>query len=148
MSINTEIGGATANSYVSVGSADDYFNNRNNSDFWLDISSNASTSTLAISEKEALLKQATRELDRSFNFYSQKYYEVPKFDDNYQNLEFPRTTTLDVNGDRIIPDEVKYATYEQALWLKERTGKRTTSDGDVIKNQFIICRIIYSITII
>jgi hypothetical protein len=137
MSINIEVGGATANSYVSVASADAYFNARENSDGWTDLLG-ASTGTLsATSRKENLLKQATREIDRSFRFHSHKYETAAKGNTNYQNLEFPRRNTLDDSGDTIIPDEVKFATYEQALWLRERAGKRTNSDGVVAEKQFI-----------
>jgi hypothetical protein len=134
MSINTTIGGATANSYVSVASADSYFSGRVNADSWNDISLNTN-STAATTQKENLLKQSTREIDRGLRFQDQKYYDVPLGNENYQALEFPRSSTLDDDGDRIIPDEVKFATYEQSLWLKERGGKRTDTNGAVIQPQ-------------
>jgi hypothetical protein len=136
MSINIEIGGATANSYVSVASADSYFSARVNASSWNDISNNTNA-TSSTTQKENLLKQATREIDRKLRFQDQKYYDVPLGNDNYQALEFPRTSTLDDDGDRIIPDEVKFATYEQALWLQERGGKRTDANGSVINKQII-----------
>lgn len=134
MSINTEIGGATANSYVSVASADSYMEARINADKWTDISLNTN-GTSATSEKENLLKEATREIDFNLRFHDYKYYDVLIGDTNYQSLDFPRSSNIDSSGDRMIPDEVKYATYEQALWLKERSGKRTDSVGSVINPQ-------------
>jgi hypothetical protein len=135
MSINTEIGGATANSYVSVASANEYLESRSNNESWINISSNASTSTYATTWKENLLKQATREIDRTYRFYNSKYNLGEKGDDDYQNLEFPRQNTLDTNGDPLIPDEIKFATYEQALWIEERTGLKTTDAGVPIQRQ-------------
>jgi hypothetical protein len=136
MSINTEIGGATANSYVSVASADAYFDARINSSNWTDISLNT-TSTAATTAKESYLKQATREIDYNLRFQDAKYEDVPIGNENYQALEFPRRSNTDDNGDKIIPEDVKFATYEQALWLTERGGKRTDSNGVVTQPQTI-----------
>jgi hypothetical protein len=139
MAIHTSIATPTADSYVSVASANTYFNNRDHSDAWLDITGTAMVggTTAAREKKENLLKQATREIDRTYRFFSSKYYQGIKGESTYQFLEFPRTENVDANANLYIPDEVKYATYEQALWVMERTGKRTNEDGAVIEPQFI-----------
>jgi len=137
MAIHTSIGTSTANSYISVASANEYFNTRENSDAWIDISSEYSTNTEATTAKENLLIQATREIDRTFRFHENKYYQGIKGQDTYQNLEFPRTSNVDADGNLYIPDEVKEATCEQALWIKERTGKRTAEDGTVVEAEII-----------
>jgi hypothetical protein len=136
MSINTEIGGATANSYVSVASADQYLEARFNGDAWQRISENYG-STTATTVKENLLKQSTREIDRSYRFHNSKYNRGEKGDDDYQNLEFPRSNTVDTDGDPLIPDEIKFATYEQALWIMERQGVKTTDAGLPIQRELV-----------
>ena len=73
MAIHTSVGTSTADSYVSVASANTYFNAHENADAWLDMGSTGTLSSTT--RKENLLKQATRELDRSFRFHEQKYYQ-------------------------------------------------------------------------
>lgn len=136
MSIHYSIGTSTADSYVSVPDANTYFASRLQTDPWTNLS-NATTSTAATSIKENVLKQATRELDSTFRFYGSKYNQGIEGATDYQALEFPRTNHTDVNGDLYIPDDVKYATYEQALWILERGGMKVTQDGTVIKPNFI-----------
>ena len=132
MAIHKSIGTSTADSYVSTASADAYFLAKENSDAW-DRIENASTGTLsATTRKENLLKQATREIDKSLRFYEGKYYDYPIGNTNYQALEFPRSSNIDDNSNLYIPDEVKFAEYEQALWIMTRDGKKTTNDGATI----------------
>ena len=120
--MNIDIGGATAVSYVSVASADAYFDGRENADKWWDMQGVSSLSATA--RKENLLQQATRELDNHVRFYGSKYNQGDVNESDYQALEFPRTDNEDSDGDLYIPKEVKYATYEQALWIMERGGIR------------------------
>ena len=132
MSIHTSIATPTADSYVSTASADAYFLAKENSDAWDNIES-ASTGTLsATTRKENLLKQSTRELDRNLRFYERKYYDYPIGNSDYQALQFPRLSNIDDSSDLYIPDEVKYATYEQALWIMVRDGRKTTNEGETI----------------
>jgi hypothetical protein len=137
MAIHTSLGTPTANSYVSTASANEYFQTRENSDNWDDIGDESTTSTIATATKENLLIQATREIDRTYRFHDTKYNQGIRGQDTYQNLEFPRFSNIDADTNLFIPDEIKYATYEQALWIRERTGKRTTEDGAVIEKQII-----------
>jgi hypothetical protein len=122
MSLNTEVGGATANSYVSLASANEYFDSRENSDVWVDMVGVGSYTATA--RKEGLLKQATRELDVLRYSYT-KYQTVPFNDENYQALEFPRSINTDSDGNLYIPPEVKDAQYEQAIWILERGGLKS-----------------------
>jgi len=128
MAIHTSIGTSTADSYVSVASADAYLDVKENADAWVNVV-NSSTGTLsATSRKEALLKQATREIDRSFRFFDSKYYQGIRGQSTYQALEFPRSSNVDADSEIYIPDEIKYAAYEQALWILQRGGLRTNPE--------------------
>jgi hypothetical protein len=132
MAIKTSIGTPTANSYVSVASADEYFNGRYNSDSWLAISFATSDTATVRTDKENLLIQATRDIDKTYRFFGSKYNTGIKGQSTYQNLEFPRNDDVDVDNNLIIRDEIKYATYEQALWVIERSTQRKTEDGAVV----------------
>lgn len=132
MSIHSSIGTPTADSYVTEASANSYFEAREQSDSWTNI--DAQTGNLnATQRKENLLKQATREIDRAYRFYGNKYYQGTIADAEYQALEFPRSDNTDVNGSLYIPYDVKYATYEQALWILSRSTPVMTADGVPIK---------------
>jgi hypothetical protein len=137
MSINYSVGTPTANSYVSVGLANTYFSERVISDGWTNISVNSTGTLTATAQKERLLKQATREIDSAYRFQQRKYNDYTYGDDNYQALEFPRSYNFDVDGYPYIPDEVQWATCEQALWILERGGKKTTNEGTTIERQLI-----------
>jgi hypothetical protein len=132
MSINTEVGGATANSYISVLDANTYFNYKHNVDQWNNLSS-ATNATAANTQKEGLLRQATAEIDNEFRFFEDKYYTGQLGDTaNYQALEFPRTSNIDATNTVYIPQIVKDATCEQAIYILERTSPRRTEEGVVI----------------
>jgi hypothetical protein len=139
MAIRTSLGTPTANSYVSVASANSYFEVRDNSDAWDALSTSAftNTSTGQRVAKEQLLIQATREIDFNLRFHSAKYNQGMKGQSTYQNLEFPRWDNTDASANLYLPDEVKYATYEQALWIASRKGLKTTPEGQPIERQII-----------
>lgn len=123
-------GSATANSYVSVASANSYMQFKEDAQAWNDVTDNASTGTLGDQRVEDLLKQSTREIDNTFRFHNSKYYNgiVGQGQEQYQSLEFPRTSNVDADNNLIIPDEVKFATYEQALWILQRGGIKTNPE--------------------
>jgi hypothetical protein len=138
MAIKTSLGTPTANSYVSVASADEYLNSRENADAWTNLTSTALGGTTAQrQEKENKLIQATREIDFNMRFNSKKYNQGIRGQDDYQNLEFPRWGNQDANSDLFLPDEVKYGTYEQALWILERGGLKTVPEGQPIERMII-----------
>jgi hypothetical protein len=137
MAIHTSIGTSTADSYVSVSYANTYFNERIFSDTWLNIASNSTSTLGTVARKENLLKQATREIDRALRFHENKYYLGDIGADDYQALQFPRSSNIDADGALYVPDEIKDATCEQALWIMERGGKRTDANGLVIDRQLI-----------
>jgi hypothetical protein len=114
-----------------VASADDYFENYFQNDAWDEISSAASSTTTARVEKESLLIQATREIDNTFRFFDNKYNVGIQGATDYQNLEFPRSSNTDNDGDTYILPEVKEATYQQAIWVKLRRNKRVAADGSI-----------------
>jgi hypothetical protein len=130
MAIQTSIGTSTATSYVSVASANTYFNNLEESGLWTQMGSTSTlTSTL---RRQNLLKQATREIDRTYRFNGSKYNTGIQGDSNYQNLEFPRNNNVDASNSLFIPDEIKYATYHQAYWILQRGTQRYASDGTLV----------------
>jgi hypothetical protein len=138
MAIRTSLGTPTANSYVSVASADEYFNARENSNAWTDITSTAMGGTTAErTTKENLLIQSTRELDYNLRFSQGKYNLGIEGQDTYQRLEFPRSGNVDANSNLFLPDEVKFATYEQALWVLNRGGMKTVPEGQPIERMII-----------
>jgi hypothetical protein len=125
---NTDVGGASATSYVSVGSADDYMLTREDTTPWDDLLANSTGTLSATSRKQYLLIQATREIDRTFRFFGTRDGDDQEGAEDYQNLEFPRAENTDVDGNLLIPDEVKEATYEQALWVLIRNNPQTSND--------------------
>ena len=129
MAIFTSLGTPTANSYVSVASANTYFESYYQSDAWDEISGATGNTTASRVEKEGLLIQATREIDNTYRFFQEKYNVGIIGSDDYQNLQFPRSGNTDNNGDLFIPPEVKEATYQQALWLKLRRNPRVDKDN-------------------
>ena len=143
MAFNTTIGGATANSYVSVASADSYFNNYYQNDAWDEISSAASSTTTARTEKEGLLIQASRELDNTYRFFGSKYNTGSYGDDTYQALDFPRSGNVATGNVLFIPLNVKEAVYQQAIWVKLRRNKRV-DNTDTITNLSLIANESYN----
>lgn len=91
----------TANSYISLEDANDYFDARFGSDVW---------DGLSDADKQALLAQATRRIDAEY-FGGQKTLRN-------QSLSWPRKFISDKDGfprdDSTIPKEVMYATCELA----------------------------------
>jgi hypothetical protein len=133
MTFNTEVGGASATSYVSVASADDYMTVREDSTPWDDLLYNSTGTVTATSRKQSLLIQATREIDRTFRFFGSRDGNDLKESEDYQNLEFPRASDTDADGNLLIPDEVQYATCEQALWILQRNAVQTAQGENVVK---------------
>jgi len=129
MAIYTSIGTSTANSYVSVASANTYYRAYYQSDAWDEITSATTNTTASRTEKEGLLIQATRELDTTYRFFSSKYNQGIQGDTDYQNLSFPRSGDTLSNGSTFIQQDIKEATYQQAIWVKLRRNKRFSSDG-------------------
>ena len=104
------------NSYVTVEEADAYFSNTLNTDVW----DNADETT-----KEKALKMATRQIDR-LPFAGRKL-------DINQFLEFPRTNTALEFTDGI-PNEITYATCEQALFVLKGGSKRQELQKQGVKS--------------
>ena len=130
MSIQTSIGTSTATSYVSVASANTYFNNLEESEKWTGM---GSTGTLSKTlRKQNLLKQATRELDNTYRFQESKYNSGTRGQTTYQALDFPRSSNIDSDSNLYIPDEIKNATYHQAYWIMQRGSPRYSEDGTLV----------------
>ena len=104
---------ATANSYVSVSEADDYFAAHLDSNFW----------PTASKDKQAALVMATNRIDAET--FQGRRTELT------QSLQWPRlwVVTRDSN---IIPRELKIATFEMALhYLKMKAGEFTVDENDL-----------------
>ena len=102
---------ATANSYVSVTEADDYFAAHLDSNFW----------PTALKDKQAALVMATNRID-SETFQGRRT-------DLDQALQWPRSCVVDSD---IIPRELKIATFEMALhYLKMKAGEFTVDENDL-----------------
>lgn len=102
---------ATANSYVSVSEADDYFAAHLDSNFW----------PTASKDKQAALVMATNRIDAE-TFQGRRT-------DLDQALQWPRSAFVDAD---IIPRELKIATFEMALhYLKMKAGEFTVDENDL-----------------
>lgn len=114
--INATLKSATANSYVTLAEADDYFETVPDSTQW----DNKTTD-----KKNRALISATRWID-TLNFYGDRC-------DNSQALSWPRNN---YHVDRVelscsvIPEDIKYATYELANALANDTDAITGTTGD------------------
>lgn len=106
---------ATANSYVALEQADDYFNGRFGADGWFEYTE---------AQKQQLLVTATRDIDIT-TFGGMK-------SDEDQALEWPRNMLQDRQGRTIvgIPQKLIEATCELALW-KWSEGDRMLSDTEL-----------------
>lgn len=122
MALTTTLSGLTSDSYGTIVEADAYFDDHydtTKSDTWGD---------LAEGQKEMLLRQATQILE-TISFWDtntvvtvsdavslQNYAKSPAVLN--QALSFPRNVDITSLGAQFIPTDVKYAQFEQAIYLK------------------------------
>ena len=103
-------GAIDANSYITVVDAQAYFDTRIGSDIWDDASSE---------EQKALLVNATRMLDQSFEWNGSVASST-------QSLRFPRDTVYNCDNELLdsdtIPTEIKNATCEILLFIGDTSG--------------------------
>lgn len=112
--IVTTPGASSANSYVTLTEANQYFADRGNSADWL-----AETDDDILTR---ILLQAALDLEL-LDWASTKYDEDIDEDGNHeQALAFPRAEHIAENG-LYIPTEIKRAQFEQALFLYRLNGK-------------------------
>lgn len=113
--INASLSSASANSYVTLAEANTYFETVPNSATWDDKTTD---------QKNRALISATRWID-SLNYYGDRC-------DEDQALKWPRNN-YDVDGVELecslIPNDIKYATYELARALANDTDSITESTG-------------------
>ncbi len=113
--INATLSSTTANSYVTLADANAYFETVPDSSTWTNKTDD---------QKNRALISATRWID-SLNYYGDRC-------DEDQALKWPRNN-YDVDGVELecslIPNDVKYATYELARALANDTGAITDSTG-------------------
>lgn len=126
MALDSTVGGANANSYVSLSEANTFFTNHYSA---------VKTSTwaaLSDAQKEAVLKRATQVLDTlrvldsefawgpalasPFRLVSDYDITIHRQMEN-QRLQFPRNIDLDANDAAYVPQDVKDAQCEQAIHL-------------------------------
>lgn len=106
----------TANSFIDLSDAEDYFSARYGSDNWDDLTD---------AEKQGILSHATRRIDAEY-FGGQKT-------DRQQALEWPRRFIYDKDGfprsvDEI-PKEVQFATCELALYYLDQQDREITNSA-------------------
>lgn len=121
MALDATIGGASADSYISVDDADTYFGAHVTTAVW-----DAAT----VASKEKGLKMATRLLDQRYDWAGEKVSDS-------QSLRWPRSNAFDKDGDAFetneLPLELTQATAEFAQYLltsdttKETDGRGLTS---------------------
>lgn len=113
--INATLSSTTANSYVTLADANAYFETVPDSSTWTNKTDD---------QKNRALISATRWID-SLNYYGDRC-------DEDQALKWPRNN-YDVDGVELecslIPNDIKYATYELARALANDTGAITDSTG-------------------
>lgn len=113
--INATLSSASANSYVTLADANAYFETVPDSATWTNKTDD---------QKNRALISATRWID-SLNYYGDRC-------DEDQALKWPRNN-YDVDGVELecslIPNDIKYATYELARALANDTGAITDSTG-------------------
>lgn len=114
LAIDTTIGGAASNSYVTVEEADLYFESRPNNTW----------AALGDEVKKSLLIHAARMNDRLVTFRG-----VIANTDPRQALRWPRTTVYDDEGQVIandaVPETIKEAQCEQAWYLSKNDPDAT-----------------------
>lgn len=110
MPLDATVGGANANSYLTVVEADAYFSTRYKVTAWGQVAS---------SVKEALLIEATRLLDSLVDWKGELY-------NSSQALRWPRHWALDQDGrvidSNVIPVGVKNLVCEVALYILTNSG--------------------------
>lgn len=113
--IDATLSGASSNSYVTLAAANSYFETVPDSATWTNKTDD---------QKNRALISATRWID-SLNYYGDRC-------DEGQALKWPRNN-YDVDGVELecslIPNDIKYATYELARALANDTGAITDSTG-------------------
>lgn len=130
---NATPGSATANSYVSVAEADDYFAGTLGLSNW---------TVLTVQRKQAALVQATNRLDceRYGGQLTDQYTQVLQWPRSYifsRDSNVNPGTTFDIasfyyRDSNTIPREVKQATFELAYhYVLKDTGEFTMDDNDL-----------------
>lgn len=115
VTVDTTVGGASANSYVSAAEADTYVGN-----YVLDDDRRGEWLNYPADTKARLLLLACRNIDGYMAWSGEKASKE-------QALEWPRESASDSHGysidSDIIPQCLKDAQVEAALWLKDNSGK-------------------------
>lgn len=121
MAIDATLGGANANSYVTLAEADAYFENHPYASVW--------------DGQEEVLIYACVLLDNLVAWNGYKYY----WDQAIQRLQFPRTQTLvdQMEGSILpqpyIPNEIKHAQCELTLHLLNNTSLLADNSFDKLE---------------
>jgi hypothetical protein len=126
--LDATVGGASANSYITVADADAYVEtfllSETNREVWADQETD---------DKSRLLIQATRQLDWYFKWVGERT-------DDEQALGWPRYYAYREDlqlPDNEIPYEIKHGTVEMALWLLEQQDEIPV-DGNYLLNDVAV----------
>lgn len=114
---DTTISGTTANSYITISAADDYFAGRYGSDLW---------AALDEATKEAVIVSATKRIDQ------ESYSGIKTL--RPQSLQWPRQYMFDRDGyaivSTVLPSQLQGAVCELAYYYLERDDY-TLSENDM-----------------
>lgn len=123
MAIDATVGGAAADSYVTLEEADAYMGSRFGTAAW---------DGLATADREKAIRQATREVDRHrFHGYRNSTAQALEFPRAYPyNADEPITTTV-----ASIPRSVRHACCEQALWIARHAATGGVSQRQSLQAQ-------------
>ena len=118
LAIDATVGGEDSNSYVTLSEAETYFESKFYGSDWTSLSDD---------NKNITLVESTRMIDYLYVFNGTITNTDPR-----QALSFPRTSVRDCEGilidSDIIPEQVKNATYEQALYIAQNNPTETTNN--------------------
>jgi len=130
ITLNATVGAETANSFVTLLEADDYFSNYPNSvkrDLWSSMSDEEKTLLLI---QACIMLNALRMVDYDVREYPTlgQRLALGKYATTYTDVVTPATWTqtlqlprnIDITSDSVnyIPEAAKYAQYEQAIYLQ------------------------------
>lgn len=118
MTLDATIGGNASNVYSTLAETDAYFANHLKFATWNDFTQ---------VQKQRAKIMATLMIDRE-KFKQDKASIAPIGSDDFQRLEFPRIYCYDNDGELYIPEEIKMAEAEQALYLLEDMAE--SKDGE------------------
>lgn len=132
MALTCTPGGPADNSYVTLAQANSYFADTLRGAQWTDHSE-----TL----REQALIQATAEIEAlggpraAQDNATRPLFSGAPYDPDGQALHFPRTVDVDDDGDLYVPESIRVAVIEQAVWLLDQQTNPDILDREELQAQ-------------